>query len=138
MPTISARIGNAVYAPGSTSLDENFADATLARQKPPLLAFVLSHSSTQLFVLKQSATSTKSPCAITDECELKATGHSILLVLTNVMKVFARLRLLRKRRKLPKRNKQFFYTVVLFFFAFRCWCFTYSHSPIVDAPICVL
>jgi len=59
MLTISARTGNAAYAPGSISLDENFADAMLARQKPPLLAFVLSHSSAQLFVPKQSATIAK-------------------------------------------------------------------------------
>jgi hypothetical protein len=59
MLTISARIGNAVYAPGLTSLDENFADVTLAKQKPPLLAFVLSHSSDRLFVLRQSVTIAK-------------------------------------------------------------------------------
>ena len=59
MLTISARIGNAVYALGSTSLDENFVDVTLAKQKPPLLAFVLSLSSAQLFVLRQFATTAK-------------------------------------------------------------------------------
>ena len=59
MLTISARIGNAVYAPGLTSLDENFADVTLAKQKPPLLAFVLLHSSAQLFELRQFATTEK-------------------------------------------------------------------------------
>ena len=59
MLTISARIGNVVYAPGSTSLDEKFADVMLARQKPPLLAFVLSHSSARLFVLRQFATTAK-------------------------------------------------------------------------------
>ena len=59
MLTISARIGNATYAPGLISLDENFVDATLARQKPPLLAFVLSHSSVPLFVPKQSVTTAK-------------------------------------------------------------------------------
>jgi hypothetical protein len=59
MLTISARIGNVAFAPGSISPDENFADATLARRRPLLLAFVLSHSSAQLFVPRQSATTVK-------------------------------------------------------------------------------
>jgi hypothetical protein len=59
MLTISARIGNVVYAPGSTSLDENFADVMLAKQKPPLLASDLSHSFVQLFVRRQFATTAK-------------------------------------------------------------------------------